>query len=315
MSRSADNNLVLAFGETTMRPIARAIAPFVVALALVSSSAAHAQILVRIEVAPPVLPVYVQPAIPGPGFIWSPGYWAWGPDGYFWVPGTWVRPPAIGLLWTPGYWGWSDGIYVWHGGYWGPRIGFYGGVNYGFGYTGVGFQGGYWSGGVFTYNRAVTNFGAVHITNVYNKTVINNTTVTNVSFNGGNGGTAARPTSEELAAGNDKHIPPTGTQTEHEHGASTNHALLASVNHGSPSIAATANAGHFSGHGVVGVQGVKAFTPSPNLTKAGAGSQHPLQANTAKAFRPPGAKQPPPHQAVHQVKRPQPHPRNAAGHP
>jgi hypothetical protein len=296
-----------------MRPIARTFAPILAALALASSSPTRGQVLVSITVAPPVLPVYVQPVIPEPGFIWSPGYWAWGPDGYFWVPGTWVRPPAVGLLWTPGYWGWSEGIYVWHTGYWGPRIGFYGGVNYGFGYAGVGFQGGYWSGGVFMYNRAVVNVGSVQITNVYNKTIINNTTVSNVSFNGGSGGITARPTAEEVAAGNDKHIPPTTTQTEHEHGASTNHALLASVNHGSPSIAATAKAGEFTGHGVVGAAGAKAVTPSANLTKAGSGSPPPKQAN-AKTFHPPANKQPPlPHQA--QAKKPPPQPKNAAGHP
>lgn len=297
-----------------MRRIARTFTPILVAFALASSSPIRGQVLVSITVAPPVLPVYVQPVIPGPGFIWSPGYWAWGPDGYFWVPGTWVRPPAVGLLWTPGYWGWSEGIYVWHAGYWGPRIGFYGGVSYGFGYTGVGFQGGYWNGGVFMYNRAVVNIGSVQITNVYNKTIINNTTVTNVSFNGGNGGITARPTAEEVAAGNDKHTPPTTVQTEHEHGASTNHALLASVNHGSPAIAATAKAGQFSGHGVVGAKGATGLSPSPHIAKDGS-VQHPKQTNDTKTFHPPGPKQPPPGQVHYQAKKPQPHPKNPAGHP
>jgi hypothetical protein len=297
-----------------MHPITRTFTPIFAALALASSSPIRGQVLVSITVAPPVLPVYVQPAIPAPGFIWSPGYWAWGPDGYFWVPGTWVRPPAVGLLWTPGYWGWRDGIYVWNAGYWGPHIGFYGGVNYGFGYAGVGFQGGYWSGGVFMYNRAVVNVGSVQITNVYNKTVINNTTVTNVSFNGGTGGITARPTPEEVAAGNDKHVPATAMQTEHEHGASTNHALLASVNHGSPAIAATANAGQFSGHGVVGAKGATGISPSANPTKAGSGPQQPKQVNAAKTLHPAGPKQPPPHPAQ-QAKKPQPHPKNTPGHP
>ncbi len=63
--------------------------------------------------------------------------------------------PSDGLLWTPGYWGWNNGLYLWNAGYWGPHVGFYGGVNYGFGYTGVGFAGGYWHGGAFFYNRAV----------------------------------------------------------------------------------------------------------------------------------------------------------------
>jgi hypothetical protein len=102
------------------------------------ASPASAQIAVGIgisvHVAPPVLPVYVQPPCPVEGYLWTPGYWAWGPAGYYWVPGVWMRPPAVGVLWTPGYWGYAGGVYGWHAGYWGPHIGFYGGVNYGFGY-------------------------------------------------------------------------------------------------------------------------------------------------------------------------------------
>src|ERR1700745_2074836 len=117
------------------------------ALLVLVPAAVFAQIGVSITIAPPALPVYTQPVIPGPGYLWTPGYWAWGPEGYYWVPGTWVLPPAIGLLWTPGYWGWLDGRYFWHAGYWGPHIGFYGGVNYGFGYFGTGFVGGRWDNG------------------------------------------------------------------------------------------------------------------------------------------------------------------------
>jgi WXXGXW repeat (2 copies) len=206
---------------------------------------------VSITVAPPVLPVYVQPACPAPGYLWTPGYWAWGADGYFWVPGTWVQPPTVGLLWTPGYWGWVGGFYVWHVGYWGPHIGFYGGVNYGFGYGGVGFAGGYWHGGVFMYNRAVTNINVnvIHQTNIYSKTVVNNTTVSRVSYNGGAGGLTARPTAAEMAAARERHVDATQAQRQHEHLASTNHAMLASVNHGRPETAATAHPGEFSAHG------------------------------------------------------------------
>ena len=107
-------------------------------------SATAAQIGVSITIAPPVLPVYEQPICPAPNNIWTPGYWAYGPEGYFWVPGTWIEAPQVGFLWTPGYWGWGGGVYLWHGGYWGPHIGFYGGVNYGFGYGGVGYAGGEW---------------------------------------------------------------------------------------------------------------------------------------------------------------------------
>jgi len=82
---------------------------------------------VSVRIGPPPLPVYAQPVCPGPGYLWTPGYWAYDPaDGYFWVPGTWVVAPTIGFLWTPGYWGWSGAAFFWHAGYWGPHVGFYG---------------------------------------------------------------------------------------------------------------------------------------------------------------------------------------------
>lgn len=218
-------------------------------------SPAVAQAVVSITVAPPVLPVYAQPVIPGPGYLWAPGYWAWGPDGYYWVPGTWVQPPEVGLLWTPGFWGWGDGVYLWHVGYWGPHIGFYGGINYGFGYTGSGYAGGHWDHGQFFYNRAVNNFGGAHLTNVYNDPV-HVTNVTRVAFNGGRGGTTARPSPQEQAAAQEHHTDATPLQSRHEHAAAGNHALLASVNHGRPPVAATAHPASFTGRDVIGPRGV-----------------------------------------------------------
>jgi hypothetical protein len=174
------------------------------------------------------------------GYLWTPGYWAYGDAGYYWVPGAWVAPPRVGVLWTPGYWGWNEGLYVFHAGYWGPHIGFYGGVNYGFGYGGVGFVGGEWRGGRFAYNTAVVNVNTTVIHNTYvNKTVIvNNRTVNRTSFSGGPGGMNARPTREEMAANRENHLHPTAMQTSHEHMASTNRANFASENHGKPANAA-----------------------------------------------------------------------------
>jgi hypothetical protein len=292
-------------GETIVRSKC-ALLPILVAIALITPvSAAQAQVVVgvSIRIAPPVLPVYVQPPIPGLGYMWMPGYWAWDPymRDYYWVPGTWVLAPAVGLLWTPGYWGWRDEVYIWNGGYWGPRVGFYGGINYGYGYTGLGFQGGYWSGGVFAYNRAVTNVGTVQITNVYNKTVINNTTVTNVSFNGGNNGTPAKPTAQEQAAALDKHIPATDVQTKHQDAAHNNRALFAAVNKGNPAIAATSRAGQFSGANVVAAKGVNTLPSSRDALKTSAsppGPKPPRQISNAKG-PPPGPKQ-----QVRQAKKP-----------
>jgi len=223
-------------------------------LLLTLSASAFAGVFVQVTIAPPVLPVYTQPPCPGDGYIWTPGYWAYGPDGYYWVPGTWVLAPQPGLLWTPGYWGWSAGFYLWHPGYWGPHVGFYGGVNYGFGYTGVGFFGGYWAGDHYFYNRSVTN---INITNVhiYNKTVINNVTVNRVSYNGGHGGIMARPTGDEMRFAHERHFEATRMQMDHENGARANREMLASVNRGRPGIAATGRPGEFHGRQVVAARG------------------------------------------------------------
>jgi YXWGXW repeat-containing protein len=215
---------------------------------LLTLPAAHAQIGIGIgisvHVAPPALPVYEQPPLPAPGYLWTPGYWSYGDAGYYWVPGVWVQPPRVGVLWTPGYWGFAGGAYGWHGGYWGPHVGFYGGVNYGFGFGGVGFVGGEWRGGGFAYNSAVANFGSVHVTNVYeNRTIVEQNTIVNnnhVSFNG-EGGISAHASATEMQAANEPHVQPTAEQTQHEHLASQDRSQLASVNHGRPATPAASN--------------------------------------------------------------------------
>jgi hypothetical protein len=229
---------------------------------------------------PPELPVYEQPPIPAPGYVWAPGYWGIGPVGYYWVPGTWVLPPTVGLLCRPGYWGWRDGIYVWNAGYWGPHVGFYGGVNYGFGYGGVGYEGGRWDNGVFVYNRTVNNFGNVTITHVYEKTVYVEPGASRVSFNGGSGGTTVRPTQEEQAATHEQHVAAAPSQLQHECTASENKALLASENHGTPTIAATTKPGEFAGKGVVAAK----ETSTTALPSAGAKNPGGTNPTGAKTF-------------------------------
>jgi hypothetical protein len=227
----------------------RSIVKFVMAAALSAGVAmlsvpqAHAEVFIGISVriAPPALPVYEQPAIPAEGYLWTPGYWGYGDAGYYWVPGVWVRPPSVGFLWTPGYWGFGSGVYGWHGGYWGPHVGFYGGVNYGFGYGGFGFGGGVWSGGAFRYNTAVCNFGGVHVRNTYiDRTVINNTVVNRTSFNGP-GGIQREPTPQERQFGSESHRQATSEQMSHETAAGRDRGQLASVNGGRPATMAASS--------------------------------------------------------------------------
>lgn len=189
------------------------------ALAMPPASSAQVAIGVSVRIGPPPLRVYEQPMAPGPGYLWMPGYWAYGPDGYYWVPGAWVVPPEPGLLWTPGYWGWEDGYYRWHRGYWGPHVGFYGGINYGFGYFGTGFVGGHWDHDRFYYNRAVWRVNTRVIHDVYiDRNYRRDMRESRVSYNGGRGGIDARPNRDEREWEHERHWDATPMQRRHEEG-------------------------------------------------------------------------------------------------
>jgi hypothetical protein len=151
---------------------------------------------VRTSASPPPLQDYEQAPCPEEGYLWTPGYWAWNDGGYFWVPGDWVLPPRVGVLWTPGYWEYIDSVYVFHRGYWATNVGYYGGINYGFGYFGSGFAGGHWVGNSFIYNRSVYARSA-HA---------------QVSYHGGRGGTTLTATTQEPALAREPHIESTALQ-------------------------------------------------------------------------------------------------------
>ncbi len=186
---------------------------------------------------PPPLPEYQQPELTDPGDQWTPGYWSYASQGYYWVPGAWVAPPFIGALWTPGYWGFYGGRYRLNHGYWGQHIGFYGGVPYGFGYTGHGYEGGYWNGNRFFYNDAVNRVNVNVVHNVYVRNVtVNNT---RVSYNGP-GGWNARPTASDLAVLREPRVPAMQVQRQRAQEAASNRQQFVSENHGRPVQAALA---------------------------------------------------------------------------
>ncbi len=185
---------------------------------------------VVVDSEPPPLPDYAQPPVPGPDYIWTPGYWAWSDDedDYYWVPGTWVQPPREGLLWTPGYWAWAGGSYLFHPGYWGDEVGYYGGVDYGYGYGGGGYDGGHWDQGHFIYNRELRGPRSF------------------VSFNGGTKGTQARPTAQQKAFSKQQHFAPTALQKQNLAAASKDKSFFSKDNHGKPPLGATSKPGVFT---------------------------------------------------------------------
>ncbi len=190
---------------------------------------------VQSDQAPPPLPDYVQPPLPGDGYIWTPGYWAWDPQiGYYWVPGAWTMPPYVGALWTPGWWGFHNGGYFFFAGYWGPYIGYYGGINYGFGYIGRGYEGGYWRDHRFQYNASV-NIITIRNVSVYSHAVASPSA--RYSFNGP-GGARLRPAPAELSAMRQPRVAPMSTQLQAQHDAQQSRGQFASVNQGRPAAIA-----------------------------------------------------------------------------
>ncbi|MGA9352246.1 MAG: YXWGXW repeat-containing protein [Terriglobales bacterium] len=251
----------------------------VLALSAAMSAPSPAQVRISVGFGPPALPVYDQPLCPGDGYLWTPGYWGWDADfdDYYWIPGTWILAPEVGFFWTPPYWGWDNGAFLFYDGYWGPEIGFYGGIDYGFGYFGTGFVGGRWEGGHFFYNRAVLNINVENIHNVYNQTVEHNV-VNHVSYNGGEGGITARPTAQEEAASRARHVGPVAAQTQHINAARGNPEMRASANHGKPAIAATARPGDFKSGAVASREAGGEYTPHPSHA-ATAGGTHAVHPN------------------------------------
>jgi len=200
---------------------------------------------------PPPLRREVQPIMPAYGYAWPPGYWAWNDTGYdyYWVSGVWARPPGIGMLWTPPWWGWVGGVYAFTPGYWGQNVGFYGGIRYGYGYGGQGYDGGYWNGRTFYCNRAVNNFGGVHVNAVYNRAWSAGRGYDGVSYNGGRGGVRASASMNELSAARQARSSTTTYQSNRARNAMSDPGNRAAANRGhAGAIAAGVAAGAVAGH-------------------------------------------------------------------
>jgi len=134
---------------------------------------------------PPALPQEDQPMLSQDGSLWAPGYWYWRDQAYVWMPGAWVRPPRVGLLWTPAYWNSTGTVFVFHPGHWASTVGFYGGVNYGYGYFGNGYTGGHWIGNSFAYNSAVNHVNPAVAHHMYAESVPNQGSRGVFSYTGG----------------------------------------------------------------------------------------------------------------------------------
>lgn len=72
-----------------------------------------------VVVGPPPAPVYgVEGVAPGPGYIWTDGYYNLQGGGWVWMHGRWARPPRPRAVWVKPYWERHGRGYHYHRGHW-----------------------------------------------------------------------------------------------------------------------------------------------------------------------------------------------------
>jgi hypothetical protein len=83
---------------------------------LMAASAVCARVTVRLT--PPPVIVEAPAPTPGPGYVWTPGYYRWDGRAYIWVPGSWVMAPWPGARWVPPHWARRRGGWGFIEGHW-----------------------------------------------------------------------------------------------------------------------------------------------------------------------------------------------------
>lgn len=67
---------------------------------------------------PPAVRVETETVSPGPGYVWTRGYWRWTGADYVWVPGSWVVRPRPAAVWVQGQWLRRGAGWVYIAGHW-----------------------------------------------------------------------------------------------------------------------------------------------------------------------------------------------------
>ena len=91
-------------------------AAFVLTSAIFTACAAGGGYYVR--VGPPPARYGVLGVAPGPGYVWTDGYWDWRGNNWFWVGGRWTRPPRARAVWVAPEWRREGRGWRMHRGYW-----------------------------------------------------------------------------------------------------------------------------------------------------------------------------------------------------
>ena len=68
---------------------------------------------------PPPRRAELRGAMPGRGYVWVQGHFAWQGGNFIWIAGSWERPPEPRYhTWEPGHWQHVRGGWIWLDGHW-----------------------------------------------------------------------------------------------------------------------------------------------------------------------------------------------------
>ena len=102
------------------RQVARVLTSAIVFTVMIATSSACAapRGRVYVRVGPPAPVVERVVVAPGPGYVWTPGFYRWDGRAYAWVPGRYVLPPRARAVWVPGHWTRERHGWFWVEGHW-----------------------------------------------------------------------------------------------------------------------------------------------------------------------------------------------------
>lgn len=94
------------------------LAAILIASGFVASSTpvrAQQPTVIYVQTAPPQPETEPEPALPGPGYVWVPGYYQWTGSEYVWVRGHYVQHAGA---WCAGEWRHDDQGWYFVPGHW-----------------------------------------------------------------------------------------------------------------------------------------------------------------------------------------------------
>jgi len=85
---------------------------------MLTTGVAFAKFHVYVGFGPPTAVVETPPPTPGPGYVWTPGYYYWNGSTYEWVHGLWTLPPHHYHHYVAGVWAHGHHGYHWRDARW-----------------------------------------------------------------------------------------------------------------------------------------------------------------------------------------------------